>query len=95
MILTDLSLLERLAGALSCTYLSDLHLFPHPCSAVCRALEAIPAGSYPDREWNDALVYLTGQPEQPGIPPRESLLSYYWPYPQGKNAPSLDNPQAR
>lgn len=60
-----LSLLDELARRIGCTYLSDLRFLDAPGrQALARTLADIPAGAAGLREWNDALVYLSGEPPE-------------------------------
>lgn len=53
------NLLEDLAAAAGCDYLSDLHLSSH-LPAVRRAVSSISAARYPLCQWQEALAYLCG-----------------------------------
>lgn len=56
----SLGLLESIQVQVGCMYLSDLHI-PSNLPLVQRALRKIEPDSYPLREWNDAVCYITGQ----------------------------------
>ena len=72
------SLLDRLAARMGCTYLSDLHWMDRTQKAklasVVWHIEPEDATLF---EWNDALLYLAGNPpaETAGAA-REKLLDY-------------------
>ena len=58
-------LLELLALEMGCMYLSDLrYLSPERREDLARKLKEIPLRERDVREWNDALEYLTGAPEE-------------------------------
>ena len=61
------SLLEYLAEELQCLYLSDLKSgYCRP--SLWRAVQAVPAEQYPEKEWRDALQYLTGLRPKGNVP---------------------------
>ena len=59
----QLSLLEQLAHATHCTYLSDLHR-PGLRAAVLKAAQTLSQGDFSPREWSDAVSYITGNEQQ-------------------------------
>ena len=59
----QLPLLDYLALRAGCTYLSDLHRpGPGQRARLRRALDELAPGCAPQREWDDAVAYLTGGP---------------------------------
>lgn len=57
---SPIGLLESIQVQVGCMYLSDLHI-PYNLPLVQSALRKIEPDSYPLREWNDAVCYITGQ----------------------------------
>ena len=63
----EVHLLDYLALRAGCTYLSDLHRpGPSQRAQLCRALAELAPDCAPQREWDDAVAYLTGGPPAPG-----------------------------
>lgn len=61
----QISLLDILWSAAGCMYLSDLHnLWPQQKARIVQALEQISASEVSLWDWNDALQYLTGKPNE-------------------------------
>lgn len=58
--MTMVGLLEILANRAGCMYLSDLHQ-PKLLPAIRRALCNIPPKQFSLWEWQDAVVYITGE----------------------------------
>lgn len=58
--IAQLELLEYLACAIKCEYLSDLRCRA-PAAAVGEALRAIPPQAFPAEQWREAASYLTGE----------------------------------
>ena len=58
----EVHLLDYLALRAGCTYLSDLH---RPGPGQRRALAELAPDCAPQREWDDAVAYLTGGPPAP------------------------------
>lgn len=55
-------LLEYLAHACGCAYLSDLRGLRLPAARVQAVLGAAARGAYPCAQWREAAEYLAGQP---------------------------------
>lgn len=74
----ELSLLDALAYQVGVACLSDLHDMKGVEKVrMARALEKIPAGDAELSEWNDALCYITGQPEaETAEAARERLMEW-------------------
>ena len=67
MMQVEVHLLDYLALRAGCTYLSDLHRpGPDQRARLCRALAELAPDCAPQREWDDAVAYLTGGPPAPG-----------------------------
>lgn len=69
-------LLERLATALHCTYLSDLtFLSKLDLTKLLPIIEEIPPNAYAEHVWADAYQYILGElPTPGGYPAREEFL---------------------
>ena len=68
-------LLDRIWWEVGCENLSDLRLIPGLRKAIWQAVRRIPEQAFPQRQWWDALAYLTGQPRsKPAASPRRKLL---------------------
>ena len=63
---TQMSLLDRLAYCAGCTMLSDLRHITHlERRRLIRVLEQMAPEDASLKDWNDALVYLTGAAAEP------------------------------
>ena len=73
----DPDLLETLAAAAGCDYLSDLRLPAHR-AALRLAVQGCAAEDYPTRQWQEALGYLCGASPSslPADQAREKLLGF-------------------
>ncbi|GKI15810.1 hypothetical protein CE91St44_22950 [Oscillospiraceae bacterium] len=73
----DPDLLETLAAAAGCDYLSDLRLPTHR-AALRLAVQGCAAEDYPARQWQEALGYLCGASPSslPADQAREKLLGF-------------------
>ena len=71
----EVHLLDYLAWRAGCTYLSDLHrLGPGQRAKLRRALAELAPGCAPQREWDDAVAYLTGGPPAPSPEAAQAAL---------------------
>ena len=67
MMQVEVHLLDYLALRAGCTYLSDLHRpGPGQRARLRGALAELAPDCAPQREWDDAVAYLTGGPPAPG-----------------------------
>ena len=72
---THLDLVEHLAQAVGCRYISDLRFMAADGSEeITAALMQLTQQDYSLRDWNDALMYLVQQPEQESIEAAYALL---------------------
>ena len=71
----EVHLLDYLAWRAGCACLSDLHrLGPGQRARLCRALAELEPDCAPQREWDDAVAYLTGGPPAPSPEDAQAAL---------------------
>ena len=74
----SLSLVDYLAAKAGCMYISDLkYLPPTEKYFLYRTVRELSPDCFPLREWNDALEYIAGAPNEADAPEARKKLGNY------------------